>query len=396
MTAVDQALVPLHRPASCNVNRLTGTSTTTASHQSGARPATAGSRVTCSHGESRLVLAAGARGGRRRSRSAPSPPQLPSSLCASVYGKAKATSRAATTGRVGPAAWSGRLPQQHGKKRPDARNSLKSVRAMLPWWRDPASDAHPGSNGDDRAAAAATTADTAKLKQKQKPTTPGNNAAAAMMVSGDATTTTTTTTIAARERRAQLSGKGGEFLQQRSRSSASSPLFTAPTPPPHTHDDDDDDVPLNEEAQQHTSAPGLNSIAANPTESAYDAYTDCSNLFENPPPSIPCVDQYIRRESIMYEAIAKRARSKALPVKEPDGVLRVNKNGGNAPRDPLDDESLDADLDPSALLFGDEDIDKVRLRPCLWVRVRYTSTGYGPPKKTNLLRTYSYHKRIIT
>lgn len=370
MTAADHTLVPLHRPASCNVNHPTGTSTATTSHQSGARPATAGSRVTCSHGESRLVLAAGGRGGRRRSRSAPSPPQLPSSLCASVYGKAKAASRDATTGRVRPAASSGRLPQQHGKKRPDARNSLKSVRAMLPWWRDPASDAPPGSDGDERAAAATTTADTARLEQKQSPTTPGNNAAASaaatMMVSGDATTTMITTT-AARERRAQLSGRGGEFLQQRSRSSASSPLFTASTPSPlHTRDDDDDDDDdqLNEEAQQHTSARGLNSIAANPTESAYDAYTDCSNLFENPPPSIPCVDQYIRRESIMYEAIAKRARSKALPVKEPDGVLRVNKKGGSAPRDPLDDESLDADVDPSALLFGDEDIDKVRLRPC--------------------------------
>ncbi|CAM9673799.1 unnamed protein product, partial [Laminaria digitata] len=88
-------------------------------------------------------------------------------------------------------------------------------------------------------------------------------------------------------------------------------------------------------------------------------YTDCSNLFENPPPSIPEVDQYIRCESVKYEAITKRARSKAIPVKEVNGVLRVKK-GSNVPRnDPLDDESLDADVDPSALLFGDEDIDKV-------------------------------------
>lgn len=368
MTAVNKALVPLHRPASSNSNSPTGTSTARASHQqSGARPATAGSRVPCSHGESRLKLAAGGRGGRRRSRSAPSPPQLPRSLCTSVYGKAKAASRTATTGRAGSAVSSGRLPQQQqGKKKKeksDERSSLKTVRAMLPWWRDSAPDGRPGNDDDDRVAAT-TTADTTRLKQKHNVTTPGNIAAAATLLSGDATTATTTTTTAAaaREKNVQLPGTSGEFLQQRSRSSASSPLPTTPRPQHTPHDDNNDQ--LNEEAQQqHTSTRGFNSIAASSIESAYDAYTDCSNLFENPPPSMPCVDQYVRRESIMYEAITKRARSRALPVKEPDSVLRVNKKGGNAPRDPLDDESLDADVDPSALLFGDEDIDKVRLSP---------------------------------
>ena len=308
------------------------------------------------------MLATGGRGGRRRSRSAPSPPQLPPSLCASIYGKAKATS-AAATGRVGPAASSGKLLKQQGKKKLEAKNSLKSVRAMLPWWHDTACDTRPGNNGED--GAATTTADTARPKQKRNATTPGNNAAA-VLVSGDAATNTT----AARENNTQLPGKSGESIQQRTRGSAS-PLPTAPTSS-RAHDDDGQ---LNEE-EQHISTRGFNSIAANSIDSAYDAYTDCSNLFENPPPSIPGVDQYVRRESIMYEAITKRARSKALPVEEPDGVLRVKKRG-NAPRDPLDDESLDAEVDPSALLFGDEDIDKVRLHPlslswpyisgCTWV-----------------------------
>ena len=372
MTAVNEALVPLHRPAtSSNINSSTGTSTARATHQqSGARPATAGSRVPRSHGGSRLVLATGGRRGRRRSRSAPSPPRLPRSLCTSVYGKAKATSRTASTGRAGSAALSWRLPlqQRQGKKKKeklDEISSLKAVRAMLPWWRAPAPDGRLGNDGDDGVAAIAT-ADNARLKQKQNATTPRNNAAATL-VSGDATTATitTTTAAAAREKNTRLPATSGEFLQQRSRSSASSPLSTTPTPQHTPHDDEDDQLNniAAQKQQQRASTRGFNSIAASSIESAYDAYTDCSNLFENPPPSIPCVDQYVRRESIMYEAITKRARSRALPVKEPDSVLRVNKKGGNAPRDPLDDGSLDADVDPSALLFGDEDIDKVRLSP---------------------------------
>lgn len=409
---VDQTLVPLRRPASSNNSSNNNSSspacTGVRASQGGARPATAGPpRVAaCLHGENRLGHATGGRGGsgRRRSRSAPGPLQLPPSLCSSVYGK---TSKATGTTAERRPPTGGRLPrhhhhqQQHGK---DARNRVESVRAMLPWWQYPAAtDARPGKGDFFAEAPPAATRDTAGLRKKQAAL--GNNVSLKefSVLSADAP-------VAARDKMCQLTGKLGDGLTstqellRRSRS-ISSPGVSASTSHTAQQDDDDggwlygeatratraarglnprthavenvalnddqlnetcsaehaihDDGQLHAEATRDTVNSGVNS-PVNAVESAYDTYTDCSNLFENPPPSIPDVDQYIRRESVMYEAITQRARSKALPVKEPNGVLRVTK-GANVERDAfVEDGGLEADIDPSALLFGDEDIDKVR------------------------------------
>lgn len=98
-------------------------------------------------------------------------------------------------------------------------------------------------------------------------------------------------------------------------------------------------------------------------------YAHHSNLFENPPPSIPTVDQYIFDDNITYEAITKRRHRKALPLSRRGflgiaesgdspwgatfcgGVGGVGSVGGG--------EALDSCVNSSALLYADEDIDQV-------------------------------------
>lgn len=96
-------------------------------------------------------------------------------------------------------------------------------------------------------------------------------------------------------------------------------------------------------------------------------YAHYSNLFENPPPSIPTVDQYILDDNILYEAITKRGHRKALPLNPSGGgVLGIQECGdatwaparvGNSGVD-----ELQTYVDPQDLLYADEDIEKVRER----------------------------------
>ena len=92
-----------------------------------------------------------------------------------------------------------------------------------------------------------------------------------------------------------------------------------------------------------------------------EEYTHYANLFENPPPSIPEVDQYVFNDNVMYEALTKRGHSKALPL-SPSGAGMLGMEGcGNASWSiTADREELQAYVDPSTLLYADEDIDKVR------------------------------------
>ncbi|CAN0528847.1 unnamed protein product, partial [Ectocarpus sp. 12 AP-2014] len=78
----------------------------------------------------------------------------------------------------------------------------------------------------------------------------------------------------------------------------------------------------------------------------------------------PTVDQYIFEDSITYEAITKRGQSKALPLNVASGgALGIGQPGGDSSKGVAfvgaggdDPESY---VDPSALLFADEDIDKL-------------------------------------
>lgn len=104
--------------------------------------------------------------------------------------------------------------------------------------------------------------------------------------------------------------------------------------------------------------------AENEEKQRANEYTHYSNLFENPPPSIPTVDQYIFDDNILYEAITKRGNRKALPVNPSGGGVIGIQECGDAPWAAADransgvDES-EAYVDPQDLLYADEDIDKV-------------------------------------
>lgn len=99
-------------------------------------------------------------------------------------------------------------------------------------------------------------------------------------------------------------------------------------------------------------------------EQAANEYTHYSNLFDNPPPSIPTVDQYIFDENIMYGAISKRRQGKALPVNPSGGG--VQELGGVSWADARLStggvDQVETHVDPQDLLYADEDIDKVHDR----------------------------------
>lgn len=89
-----------------------------------------------------------------------------------------------------------------------------------------------------------------------------------------------------------------------------------------------------------------------------DADYTINSLFDNPTPPVPIVDQYIHDDNLLYEAITKRGRTEALPVDNDErGMLGLEKAVDGRPND----EGLLQDVKPEALLFLDEDIDKVPL-----------------------------------
>eukprot|EP00752_Nemacystus_decipiens_P003652 g3366.t1 len=93
-------------------------------------------------------------------------------------------------------------------------------------------------------------------------------------------------------------------------------------------------------------------------------YTHYSNLFENPPPSIPTVDQYILDDNISYGAITKRGQSRALPLNPSGGGILGIQECGDAPWATSHFASSHVDeletyVDPQDLLYADEDIDKL-------------------------------------
>ncbi|CAN0035199.1 unnamed protein product [Ectocarpus fasciculatus] len=119
------------------------------------------------------------------------------------------------------------------------------------------------------------------------------------------------------------------------------------------------------------SPPSPNEVDAIPSSQINDggpqvekAYNHYSNLFENPPPTMPTVDQYIFEDSITYGAITKRGQSKALPVNvSSGGALGIGQRGGGSSKGAAfvgaGGDDTESYVDPSALLFADEDIDKL-------------------------------------
>lgn len=96
-----------------------------------------------------------------------------------------------------------------------------------------------------------------------------------------------------------------------------------------------------------------------------NGYTHYSNLFENPPPTIPTVDQYIFDQNILYESITKRGHRKALPMNPSGGgTLGIQECGDDpwaaAVLGSTREDGLEAYVDPQDLLYADEDIDQVR------------------------------------
>ncbi|CAN0527167.1 unnamed protein product, partial [Ectocarpus sp. 12 AP-2014] len=78
----------------------------------------------------------------------------------------------------------------------------------------------------------------------------------------------------------------------------------------------------------------------------------------------PTVDQYIFEDSITYEAITKRGQSKALPLNVASGgALGIGQPGGDSSKGVAfvgaGGDDTESYVDPSALLFADEDIDKL-------------------------------------
>lgn len=92
------------------------------------------------------------------------------------------------------------------------------------------------------------------------------------------------------------------------------------------------------------------------TRTSSDADFPTSGLFDSSTPPVPMVDQYINDDNLLYEAITKRGRTEALPVNNDGrGMLGLEKvvDGRS------NDKGLLQDVEPEALLFSDEDIDKV-------------------------------------
>ncbi|CAN0581880.1 unnamed protein product, partial [Ectocarpus sp. 12 AP-2014] len=92
----------------------------------------------------------------------------------------------------------------------------------------------------------------------------------------------------------------------------------SPTPPESNHICDAGGGDSNEQHQSifdqiESSSISPNGVDAIPSSQKNDGgqyvektYAHYSNLFENPPPTMPTVDQYIFEDSITYEAITKR------------------------------------------------------------------------------------------
>lgn len=83
------------------------------------------------------------------------------------------------------------------------------------------------------------------------------------------------------------------------------------------------------------------------------------SLFQTTQPTIPTVNQYIPKENLMYEAIRKRGQGGVL-AKNMGGLLSFEQKGGTPWADMKGGEYVE-DIEPSALLYADEDIDKVCL-----------------------------------
>ncbi|CAN0278675.1 unnamed protein product, partial [Ectocarpus sp. 8 AP-2014] len=150
----------------------------------------------------------------------------------------------------------------------------------------------------------------------------------------------------------------------------------SPTPPQSKHicdvgggDSNEQQQSISDKIERSSLSP--NGVDAIPSSQRNDggqhvekAYAHYSNLFENPPPTMPTVDQYIFEDSITYGAITKRGQRKALPLNiASGGALGIGQPGGDSSKGVafvgaggVDTESY---VDPSALLFADEDIDKL-------------------------------------
>ncbi|CAM9314375.1 unnamed protein product, partial [Ectocarpus sp. 4 AP-2014] len=149
----------------------------------------------------------------------------------------------------------------------------------------------------------------------------------------------------------------------------------SPTPPKSNDICDVGGGDSNEQQQSISdkigSPPSPNGVDAIPTSQRNDggqhvekAYAHYSNLFENPPPTMPTVDQYIFEDSITYGAITKRGQSKALPLNvASENALGIGQRGGDSSKGAAfvgaSGEDTESYVDPSALLFADEDIDKL-------------------------------------
>ncbi len=126
--------------------------------------------------------------------------------------------------------------------------------------------------------------------------------------------------------------------------------------------------PANDSENQLSGASGIDTVDTvqnmEDGQQRTSEYTHYANLFDNPPPSIPSVDQYVFNDNVMYEAITKRGHTRALPVSPTGaGVLGIEESG-NAPWGTASrGEELQTGVDQSSLLYADEDIDKARNSP---------------------------------
>ncbi|CAN0071533.1 unnamed protein product [Scytosiphon promiscuus] len=226
-------------------------------------------------------------------------------------------------------------------KSDQSRRRREAVRSMLPWWQNSLPDL-PNTCAEDLSTAEntvqspghlreelcqrqgaswhgslTTTARNGEQKQQQLPTKASDAISTPIGVDGDEGENTDQPTVdAAGGRTSRTSDVQGSFHPSRN----------------------------HEDGLQHGTKP----------------YNHYSNLFENPPPSIPTVDQYIFDDNIRYKAITKRGHTEAIPVETGgDGVLGIGQCGSVPWDAAFADTTQETDGDPSALLYADEDIDKL-------------------------------------
>lgn len=271
---------------------------------------------------------------------------LSRSLSGHVYGKKMTLGCAQLTS-------SGQLRSRKAKTGQPRRRG-EAVRSMLPWWQN----STPNIN-DTCVENVSTTEDAGRFSRGQKDALCQHSSACS-----DGLPTT-------------AAGDGdGDQMQQH-------PTMKSPDAIPKCHGVDDKENiadqrtvgAAGESALGHSGVrtscvPGNNDEDG--LERGAKPYNHYSNLFENPPPSIPTVDQYIFDDNITYKAITKRGHTEAIPVEMAgDGVLGIGQCG-TVPWDATirgENQDLEFDIDPSALLYADEDIDKVPLciysKPCM-------------------------------